>query len=195
MPSSHQNYAPPSALQAGFVVAMRAKLTPAEQPPWHEWIVVSRWGAAGEHLSIARTFVPALPDEMAPIRLQPRQTALALLIDEPSAASLSTFVLAPQLPSRVTVAGNFAPAAGRIRLHGRGTALRLRTARHCTGHAIQPSWRIDAMRVPWIGEFIESMASPAGSDLFARVRPGSGGPPAAGARGGIRTPTPCGGRF
>ena len=38
---------------------MRAKLTTAKAPAGREWIIVSRWGDGGDHLSIARTFVAA----------------------------------------------------------------------------------------------------------------------------------------
>ncbi len=142
----------------GFVIAMRARLTTAKGPPRPEWIIVSRWGAAGEHLSIARTQVPVLPGKTAPIHLAPRQTALAGLLRLPPAAGPATFLFARELPAAVTLAGHFAPAEGYVRLHGGGAALRLRAEGRCTVGVTRACWRVEAVRAAWIGEFIEGAA-------------------------------------
>lgn len=139
---------------------MRAKLTTAKGPPWHEWIIVSRWGTAGEHLSIGRTRVPALPGGTAPIQLMPHQTAMAALLRLPPASEPPIFLLAQSLPARIGVAGDFAPAEGYVRLQGRGATLRLRAEGRCVGRAIRAAWRVEAMRVAWVGEFVEGAATP-----------------------------------
>lgn len=136
-------------------MAMRAKLTITNGSSWHEWLIVSRWGAVGEYLSVGRTKVPALADMTAPIHLAPRQTALAALLPLPSAVGRATFLFVRRLPASVSAAGDFAPAEGYARLHGRGAALRLRAEGRCvtdTGHS---GWRAEAVRGAWIGEFIE----------------------------------------
>jgi hypothetical protein len=142
----------------GFVMAMRARLTTAKQPPWHEWIIVSRWGTAGECLSIGRTRLSALPGKVAPIHLTPRQTALARSFPLPPLAELPTFMFAQRKSVSLSVAGDFAPVEGYVRLHGRGAALRLYAEGRCTSGALRSPWRVEAVRVAWIGEFIEGAA-------------------------------------
>src|SRR5262249_12734577 len=93
----------------GFVMAMRARLTTAKAPPCYEWTIVSRWGAAGEWLSIGRTKLPALPGKIAPIHLTPRQTALAKLLQLPPGSGPPTFLFVQRKPVSMSVAGNFAP--------------------------------------------------------------------------------------
>jgi len=60
------------------------------------------------------------------------------------------------LPASMSLAGDFAPAEGYVRLHGRGTGLRLISEGRCVGRAILSAWRVDAAREPWVGEFIEN---------------------------------------
>lgn len=141
-------------------MAMRAKLTIADGSSWYEWLIASRWGAAGEYLSVGRTMVPALADMTAPIHLAPRQTALARLLPLPSAAGLSSFLFIHRLPESVSVAGDFAAAEGYVRLHGRGATLRLRAEGRCrAADATDAGWRVAAVRRAWIGEFIEGANS------------------------------------
>jgi len=147
-----------STARNGFVVAMRAAITTAKGKPSWEWIIVSRWGAAGEHLSLGRTKVAA-PGKAAPIQLAPRQTALASLLRLPPADGAPTFLLAQQLPASMRLAGDFAPVEGYVRLFGRGTGLRLTAEARYVGRAILSAWRMEATRVAWIGEFIESGAA------------------------------------
>ena len=142
----------------GFVVAMRGRLTAGNGPPRLEWIIVSRWGLAGGYLSIARTRVPVVPGKTAPIHLVPRQTALAELLRLPPAAGPATFLFARELPAAVTLAGDFAPAEGYVRLHGGGAGLRLRAEGRCAVAANGACWRVEAGRAAWIGEFIEGAA-------------------------------------
>jgi hypothetical protein len=142
----------------GFVIAMRARLTTAKGLPRLEWIIVSRWGVAGENLSIARTRVPVLLGKAAPIHLAPRQTALAELLRLPPAAGPATFLFARELAGAVTLAGHFAPAEGYVRLLSGGAALRLRAEGRCAVGVNRACWRVEAARAAWIGEFIEGVA-------------------------------------
>ena len=135
---------------------MRARVTSAKRQPWYEWIIVSRWGAAGEHLSIGRTKVAAQPGKSAPIHLMPSQTALAGLLRMPPVSGPWTFLFAQQKPASLSVAGDFASVEGYARLHGAGAVPRLRAEGRCIAGAKQPAWRVDAVRAAWIGEFIES---------------------------------------
>jgi hypothetical protein len=114
----------------GFVVAMRAKLINAPHPPCFEWVIVSRWGAGGEHLSIGWTAQPALPGE-APIHLAPCKTSLAVRPHQTAADTPATFLLAPALPNEITVAGDFVPAEGFVHLYGSGAMLRVQLKGLC----------------------------------------------------------------
>lgn len=145
----------PGAPHHGFVMGMRARLTTTWSPAWDEWIIVSRWGEAGEHLSVGRTKIPALPGQDAPIDLTPRQTALASLLRLPFDSGPPTFLFVQRQPVSVSVAGRFASAEGYVRLHGRDARSRLRAEGRCLAGASRPAWHIEAVRVAWIGEFIE----------------------------------------
>jgi hypothetical protein len=149
----------PAAPCTGFVMAMRAKLTTEEGSAGYEWIIVSRWGAAGEHVSLGRTKVPVLSGETAPIHLTPCETALAGLLRLPPASGPPTFLFRARRPACVSVAGAFAPARGYLRLRGHGASLRLRAEGSCAAGAIRSAWRVEAVRVAWIGEFIENAAA------------------------------------
>jgi len=150
---------PPVAPRNGFVVAMRAAVTTAKGKPTWEWIIVSRWGAAGEYLSIGRTRVAAPSGKPAPIQLAPRQTALASMLRLPPADGALTFLLTQHLPASMSVAGDFAPAEGYVRLAGHNGGLRLSIEGRCVGRAILSAWRVEAARAPWIGEFLENGAA------------------------------------
>jgi hypothetical protein len=135
---------------------MRAKVTTAKRQPWYEWIIVSRWGAEGEHLSVGRTNVPASPGKSAPIHLMPCQTALAGLLGTPPVSGPRTFLFVQQKPPSFSVAGDFVPVEGYVRLHGLGAVPRLRAEGRCIAVAMRSAWRVEAVRAAWIGEFIES---------------------------------------
>src|ERR1700712_4681797 len=60
MTSKLQNRYPEPGPNNGFVVAMRAKLIGSVRRLPYEWMIVSRWGAHGEYLSIGWTGLPAL---------------------------------------------------------------------------------------------------------------------------------------
>ena len=138
----------------GFVVAMRAKLINLPLPARFEWLIVSRWGDNLQHLSIGWTSQPAATDE-APMNLTPNKTSLAVLPDMQDAQTPATFHLAPALPGQVTVAGDFAPAEGLVRLYGIGPKLRVRLKGQCLSCDVPNTWLVEATRAAWIGEFIE----------------------------------------
>jgi hypothetical protein len=144
----------PAPFRVGFVIAMRARLTTtARGAPWYEWIIVSRWGAAGEHVSVGRTKVPVSRGRTAPIYLTPRQTALAGLLRLPSLSVPPGFLFVQQQPAAVSVAGRFAPVEGYLQLRGLDGTSRLFAEGRC---AVGPAWRVEAVRAAWVGEFIES---------------------------------------
>ena len=72
----------------------------------------------------------------------------------------ATFHLAPALPGQVTVAGDFAPAEGRVRLYGIGPKLRVRLKGQCLSCDVPNTWLVEATRAAWIGEFIEPRRRP-----------------------------------
>lgn len=140
----------------GFVVAMRASFTTANQDSRKEWIVVSRWGAGGEFLSVARTELDA-SQERAPIDLTPRQSAIGLLLSVPSREHGSaTFLFCQRLPDGMPVAGHFVPAQGCARLTGSGLAVELFAEGRFVGQGGAADWQVEAVRAPWIGEFVEA---------------------------------------
>jgi hypothetical protein len=145
-----------STPRQGFVLAMRAKFTMESRAPWLEWMVVSRWRDEGEFLAIGRTFVRASPQQAAPIKLHPRETALATLLPLPG-STRSTFLLMQSIPDNLTVAGTFAPAHGYAFLQ---PSLQLRAEGHCVEHGVKGAVRCEATRVRWIGEYIEDLPAP-----------------------------------
>jgi hypothetical protein len=154
MTSHTQTNTAPCARSRGFVVAMRAKLINAYYPDRFEWVIVSRWGTEGEHLSIGWTHEPALAGE-APLHLSPNQTSLAVLPRETAAETPAVFQLAPTRPNEITVAGEFLPAEGYVRLYGAGLSLRVRVKGQCLSCTVPSTWQIEATRAAWLGEFIE----------------------------------------
>jgi hypothetical protein len=137
----------------GFVVAMRASISNPQAATRREWIIASRWGFGGLYLSIGLTMAPARMDAAAPIDLVPRRSALALLT--PTAGRHpAAFGLATRIPPAMTLAGRFLPAQGNISLQDDNGSLRLSIQAMCDC-AAQP-WHVEAVRVPWVGEFIEA---------------------------------------
>jgi hypothetical protein len=133
---------------------MRAKLMDAAHTARFEWVIVSRWGPDGEHLSIGWTAQPALPGE-APIHLTPSKTSLAVRPLEVAPGTPATFLLAPALPQDITVAGRFVAAEGYVRLYGSGVSLRVRLKGLCLSCPLRTTWQLEATREAWLGEFIE----------------------------------------
>jgi hypothetical protein len=144
-----------AATHQGFVVAMRATVTTSKRPPWCEWIIVSRWGSLGEHLSVGRTKTAALAGMSAPIELAPCQTALAGLLRLPPISEASTFLFAQLLPASLSVAGDFTPLEGYVQLRGGGGRLRLLAEGRYVARALRTAWRVEAVQAAWIGEFVE----------------------------------------
>jgi hypothetical protein len=137
-----------------------------------EWLIVSRWGRNGEYLTLSRTCFSPVSDAEAPIALAPSVTCVGVLMTPPQVAGVDTFLLTRQLPRDVTVAGQFAPADGFVRLCGPVESLHLTasardepdSAGGCDPHpdvagmrsvAGAGTWHINACRRPWDGEFVE----------------------------------------
>jgi hypothetical protein len=166
----------------GFVVALAADVGTAkyERPSRilrtrREWLIVSRWGADGEYLTLSNTRMT--PDALspAPISLAPRSTCLGVLLSDQEDGMVSTFLLVRRLPLGITLAGTFSPADGFVRLHGPIEAMRLTgSARYAhsigwskaglvCGDVPDPppnargaaAWHIEAVRRQWDGEFVE----------------------------------------
>jgi hypothetical protein len=169
-------------IAGAFVLAMRAELATAPYGSPHaigaarpEWLIVSRWGLAGECLSLSRTGVPALADDTAPANLHPRETFFGLRV--PGSANETCFLLLRHLPAEIPVAGSFLPTDGFVRLAGPMSTLRLTAAgrhAHIRGRGTDgtlygdvpcppedaegaTAWSIDATRRPWLGEFVERL--------------------------------------
>jgi hypothetical protein len=149
----------PCSTVHGFVVAMRAKLLNPPHPARFEWLIVSRWGTEGKNLSIGWTSQPALSGG-APINLTPNKTSLAVLPREIAADTPATFRLAPSLPGQITVAGDFVPAEGYVRLYGAGLSLRVQLKGLCLCCPVRSTWQVEASRAAWLGEFIEPEPGP-----------------------------------
>jgi hypothetical protein len=122
-------------------------------------MIVSRWGADGNYLSLAWTSLPAESGE-APISLTPRRTALAVRDTTSPTRGWATFLLIRSLPGRITVAGDFVSAEGYVRLYSNRTDLRLRSRGQCLDPSLGAAWDLEATRAPWIGEFIEAGSPP-----------------------------------
>lgn len=146
----------PAPSAPGFVVAMRARIA-LGGPSIAEWLIVARWGAQGEYLSLGRTFRDARRGA-APINLAPVWTVVGRLLRLPPAGHASFLLTAA--PPAEAVAGAFAPAEGHVRLSGRPGALRLfAEGMHAdAGHlerAWPTGWRLRGEQRAWIGEFME----------------------------------------
>jgi hypothetical protein len=157
----------------GFVVAMAADIEFAAQTDQStpglrtaEFLIVSRWGARGEYLTVSRTGVKVGGAFMAPIGLTPRLTWFGLMLSEGREEEASLFLLLPELPNQLVVAGTFVPAEGHARLRGDASSLRLQAERRNAElpaperGALRPApvamaWRVEATRRFWIGEFVE----------------------------------------
>jgi hypothetical protein len=139
----------------GFVLAMHAKLiSAAPLPARFEWVIISRWGAEGENLALGWTMLPALPGE-PPTHLIPRRTSLARAVGSDYSGVRASFELASSL-GEITVAGDFVPAKGYVRLFSKGSDLEMISKGKSLRPDLHPSWQLQATRKPWFGEFIES---------------------------------------
>ena len=139
-----------------------------------EWLIVSRWGQDGEFVAISTTGLPAITTDHAPVGFAPQTTWLGLLMSERAATQESIFLIVRHLPRDMQVAGVFAPADGYARLCGEPPYLSLRAEgrqAHTLGlhhgrevradipypapkTAAASAWHIDAVRYPWVGEYV-----------------------------------------
>jgi hypothetical protein len=144
-----------------------------------EWLIVARWGAQGEYLTIGLTHSTPDATSAAPVGLTPRRTFLGIRVSGADPGDDGPFLLANSLPLDIPVAGTFIPAQGYIRLLGppRDPCLTAWLvspgASGCPGtqsQAHQPGIRavppgglayfIEARRRYWPGEFLESGVTP-----------------------------------
>lgn len=173
-------FAPRLMVPQGFVMAMRASLGRAPYDAPHRaglrhagWLILCRWGAEGEFLTIAEAGPAEGPaDAPPPLGLRPCTTFLGLRLA--GGGEGENFLLTRHLPAGMTVAGIFQPSDGIARLFGPASALRLEAAgrsafRRGLGEAGEvridapdPSlggaeafaWRMEGWRAPWLGEFL-----------------------------------------
>ncbi len=166
-------------IPGSFVAAMRAHIAiaPYEAPfrsaaDRTEWILVSRWGVDGQHLTIAQTGVAAPGDAGTPDGLQPKATFFGVLAWEEPGDGASVFLLVRRLPAQISVAGIFLPTDGFARISGDPGSLRLSAGGRYAhlagmeaGHEVRgdvpcpppgahgaESWRFEAEQVRWMGE-------------------------------------------
>lgn len=167
-------------LQSGFVVAMAAEIDLAryEQPTSilrriRRWLVVSRLGPDGSHLTLSESGLLSDAQTEAPIGIQPTKTFVGILFSKRNETSC-TFLLARQRPDGMQLAGTFFPAEGYVHLRGPIEALRLyaegrhahsrgrHEGREVRNYIADPApnsklamaWHVDATRKPWVGEFV-----------------------------------------
>jgi hypothetical protein len=150
----------------GFVVAMRGwALGGRPAAPWQTvaetgcWLVVSRWGAMGEFLSIGHAGVPTASG-LPPVGLTPEASCLGLLgPGGPANGGPARFLLQARAPHGIPLAGRFLAASGVARLDVRrgvlGLTLLARFAPRRGSTWTAGVWRIEAARVPWIGEALD----------------------------------------
>ncbi|HUL08766.1 MAG TPA: hypothetical protein VLV76_20730 [Candidatus Acidoferrum sp.] len=184
-------------MHPGFVVAMAAETAFGEFDAPSRivrratgWLIVSRWGPAGQYLSISSTQT-AEPGTKAPVGLTPRCTSIGCLLSEDSDASEGTFLLVRQLPPDTVVAGSFFPTDGYARLSRCDGRFRLTAAgRYAHGlhdswgpregpdTRVQPcnngaafAWHIDAVQRQWDGEFVEPVRWRLAGEIAATPSP------------------------
>jgi hypothetical protein len=166
----------------GFVVAMAADTAFGEFDMPSRivrrakgWLIVSRWGPAGEYLSISSTQEMDDPGTKAPLGLAPKCTSVGFLLSQDDDGSESNFLLVRRLPTDTVVAGAFFPTEGYARLQHRGGQFYLMAeGRYAHGLDELPApgpgadrrglpcnagaafaWHVDAVQYPWPGEFVE----------------------------------------
>jgi hypothetical protein len=175
-----RHVAPRMMVPQGFLMAMRASLRQApydaphrQGPPHAAWLILCRWGAEGEYLTIAEAgAAEGPPDAPPPLGLRPRTTFLGLRLA--GGGEGENFLLARHLPAGMTVAGTFQPGEGTARLIGPASALRLEAAGRSAfrrgpneagevrvdvpgpslGGAEAFAWQMEGWRAPWLGEVL-----------------------------------------
>ena len=181
----------------GFVVAMAAEIgIGTYERPYHlhrsrkEWLIVARWGAQGEYLTIGLTHSTPDATSAAPVGLTPRRTFLGIRVSGSDPGDDGPFLLANVLPPDVPVLGTFIPAQGYIRLLGPArdpclTAWVLspggslcpeaQSRGGLPGNSAAPhagmAYYIEANRRYWAGEFLERAMAPLGAARAIRTPP------------------------
>ena len=166
----------------GFVVAMHGCFTrrpclavPQSRSSYGEWIIVSRFGANGEYITISLTATIAGasldPDALPPLGIAPVITFFGCIIHRVPNEPIR-FLLAQHLPSGMLVAGKFRPCKGTADLSPTAAGISLQACGTLTcvtggpnGVIHEPrntefgespdtaeQWQIRARRWPWLGE-------------------------------------------
>ena len=155
----------------GFVIAMRAQVAPLSADHPHKprgavapgWLIVCRWGVAGEYLTISSTMgePKAAGDgaevQRAPAGLHPRRTWFGVLTPDQEGPQ-SVFLLTRDLPRDMTIAGDFASAEGYARLVAEEDGvLRLVAVVREVAAGGPTACYLVADRRPWRGEVLDRL--------------------------------------
>jgi hypothetical protein len=167
-------------LQSGFVVAMTADIGVSryDRPSGiirhvKRWLIVSRLGQDGEHLTVSDTRVACNGSECAPLGLTPANSLLGVLLSQAPNGDC-VFLFSRRRPEPLKIAGTFFPAEGYVRLRGPLSALQLfAEGRHAHSRGVRDgqeirndiadpapnsklakAWHVDAVRRPWSGDFV-----------------------------------------
>lgn len=178
--------------QVAFIAAMAADIAfgryekPTEiEDTRSEWIIVHRWGATSEFLSLSLTRTIVTDPSSAPPGLQPVATYLGLQLacSDIGGRAEAEYLLVRQQPRDVMLGGIFYPSDGHVRVIIEDGAIRLSAHgryAHCSGvsqgtpvvrdipcpapgYESARAWHLSAVQRPWIGEFI-------GEDVTAAPR-------------------------
>jgi hypothetical protein len=169
-------------LQSGFVVAMAAEIGVSryDRPSGiirrvKRWLIVSRLGQDGEHLTVSDTRLNCDDSEQAPIGLAPVNSLLGVLLSQAPNGDC-VFLFSRRRPEPLKIAGTFFPAEGYVRIRGPLSALQLfAEGRHAHSRGVRDgleirndiadpapnsklakAWHVDAVRRQWSGEFAPS---------------------------------------
>jgi hypothetical protein len=168
-------------LRSGFVVAMRGVVTICQYDrptaglrTTPQWLIVSRWGADGEFLTVSSAGTIGADEPRPPAALSPHNTLVGLLLSEDEEERETTFLLVRRFPAGITVAGTFFPADGYARVFGPLEQLRMVSeGRHAHSRGVRGgtvvindvpdpapdapgtlSWHIRSERQRWDYEFV-----------------------------------------
>ncbi len=167
-------------LQSGFVVAMAADIGVSryDRPDGiirrvRRWLIVSRIGYDGEHLTVSDTRISCAGSAEAPLGLNPVNSLLGVLLSQASNGDC-VFLFSRRRPEPLKIAGTFFPAEGYVRIsgpistlqlhaegrhaHSRGThdgqEIRNDIADPAPNSKLAKAWHVEAVRRQWSGDFV-----------------------------------------
>jgi hypothetical protein len=167
-------------LHSGFVVAMAADIGVSgyDRPNSvirrvKRWLIVSRIGHDGEHLTVSDTRISCGDCDEAPIGLNPVNSLLGVLLSQAPNGDC-VFLFSRRRPEPLKIAGTFFPAEGYARVCGPISALQLRAeGRHAHSRGtrdgqevrndiadpapnskLAKAWHVEAVRRHWSGDFV-----------------------------------------